>query len=92
MFPFVNGQAGLEAIVDNRIDAFVFDQAILKYLVSSHFSGQLRVLPDIFTPYYVSMAMPPGSPLQEQINRSLLKVMATPDWLKLMDRYLGPGH
>ena len=92
VLPFVNGQKGLQAIVDNQIDAFVFDKAVLKYLVSSQFPSQLRVLPDIFDPYYVSMGMPPGSPLRERINRSLLKVMATPDWLKLVDRYLGPGQ
>ena len=92
VLPFANEQDGLQAIVDNQIDAFVYDQAVLKYLVSSQFPGQLRVLPDTFNPYYVSMGMPPDSPLRERINRSLLKVMATPDWLKLMDRYLGPDR
>jgi len=92
VLPFANEQDGLQAIVDNQIDAFVFDQAVLKYFVSSQFPNQLRVLPDTFKPYYVSMGMPTDSPLRERINRSLLKVMATPDWLKLMDRYLGPGR
>jgi polar amino acid transport system substrate-binding protein len=92
VLPFANEQEGLQAIVDNQIDAFVINQAVLKYLVVRQFPGQLRVLPDMFNPYYVSMVMPSGSPLREQINRSLLKVMATTDWLKLMDRYLGPGR
>ena len=92
VLPFDNEQDGLQAIVDNQIDAFVYDQAVLKYLVSSQFPGQLRVLPDTFNPYYVSMGMPPDSPLRELISRSLLKVMATSDWLKLMDRYFGPGR
>jgi len=91
VLPFANEQEGLQVIVDNQIDAFVQNQAVLKYLVVRQFPSQVRILQDMFNPYYVSMVMPSGSPLREQINRSLLKVMATTDWLKLMDCYLGPG-
>ena len=90
--PFTNAREGMQAIVDNQIDAFVFNEDVLKHLVVSRFSTRLRVLPETFDHYYVSMAMPTGSPMRERINRSLLKMMATSDWLRLMDRYLGTGR
>ena len=46
---------------------------------------------DTFNHYYVGIAMPQGSPLREPVNRALLKVMDTDDWLSLMERYVGPG-
>ena len=92
VLPFTHEREGLQAIVHNQIDAFVYDQAIVKYLVGSQFPSQLRVLPEIFNAYYVSMGMPPDSPLRERVNRSLLRIMDSTDWLRLMDRYLGPGR
>jgi len=92
VLPFTNAQEGMQAIVDNQIDAFVYNEDVLKHLVVSRFSNRLRVLPETFDHYYVSMAMPTGSPMRECINRSLLKMMATSDWSRLMDRYLGAGH
>lgn len=92
VLPVANVRDGLKAIIDGRIDAFAFNEAILKYLVGAQFPIRLRVLPDTFDHYYVSMAMPPGSPLRERINRSLLNVMATHDWSRIMNRYLGTAR
>jgi polar amino acid transport system substrate-binding protein len=92
VLPFTNPQEGMQAIVDNQIDAFVYNEAVLKHLVVRRFPSRLRVLPETFDHYYVSLEMPTGSPMRERINRSLLKVMATSDWSRLMDRYLGPEY
>lgn len=92
VLPFADVRDGLQAIIDGRIEAFVYNEAILKYLVSTQFPTRLRVLPETFDHYFVSMAMPPGSPIREEINQTLLNVMATSDWFKLRDRYLGPGR
>jgi ABC-type amino acid transport substrate-binding protein len=90
--PFENGQDGLQAIVDKKIDAFVFDELILKYLVRTEFPGRVHVLPEIFDHYFVGLAMPQGSPLREPVNRALLKIIDTDDWLRLKERYIGPGR
>lgn len=89
VLPFANVHDGLLAIIDGRIDAFAYNEAILKYLVGTQFPARLRVLPDTFDHYYVSMATPPDSPLRERINRSLLNIIATRHWSRLMNRYLG---
>jgi polar amino acid transport system substrate-binding protein len=92
VLPYENVQDGLQAIVDRKIDAYVFNEAVLKDLVRTEFPGQVHVLAGTFDHYYVSMAMPPGSPLREPLNRALLEITAKDDWLKLVELYIGPGR
>ena len=87
--PFENIPAGLQALSADNIDAFVHDEALLKHLLKSSYPGTLRVLPDTYKHYYVSMAMPPESRLREPLNRGLLNVMAKESWRVLLKRYLG---
>jgi ABC-type amino acid transport substrate-binding protein len=91
VFPFKNERDGLQALVDARIDAFVFDESILKYLTRTQFPARVHVLPETFDHYYVSMAMPQGSPIREPLNRAILKFMATNQWRSLVEQYFGPG-
>jgi len=89
--PFENIKEGLEAVADNRIAAFIFDEAILKHLVKTEYPGQLGVLAQTFNHYYIGMAVPPSSPLLEKINRALLNIMEREDWDRLLKKYLGSG-
>ena len=89
---FTDERDGLQALVENQIDAFVFNELILKYLVKTEFLARVHVLAGTFDHYYVSMGMPSGSPLREQLNRALLEIMSGDDWLRLMERYVGHGH
>ena len=45
----------------------------------------------LFALYYVSMAIPSGSTLRESLNRALLKIIETDEWLRLKARYIGSG-
>ena len=81
-FPSI--EEGLRAIVDDKIDAFVFDEAVLKSVTARAFPGSIYVLPRSFEHYYVSMGVTNNSPLRESINRAMLKVMVTDDWNKLL--------
>jgi ABC-type amino acid transport substrate-binding protein len=92
VLPFENVQHGLQAIVDKEIDAFVFNEAVLRQVGKTEFPGRVQVLAGTFDHYYVSMAMPPGSPLREPLNRALLKITAKDDWLRLVELYIGPGR
>jgi len=88
---FKSIQDGLRAVAENRITTFIFDEAILKHLVKTEYSGQLRVLAETFNHYYIGMVVPPSSPLREHLNRALLKVMKREEWYKSLKRYLGSG-
>ena len=87
--PFVNERNGLQAIIDNKIDAFVYNEIVLKHLVKTEFPALIHVLPGTFDHYYVSMAMTTGSPLREPLNRALLKIMGKDEWIRLVERYIG---
>jgi len=92
VLPFENARDGLQAIVDKKIDAFVFNESILKHLAKTEFPGRVHVLAGTFDHYYVSMALPSGSPLREPLNRALLKIITADDWHRLVELYLGPGR
>ena len=89
---FDNVQQGLLAVSENQIDAFVDDEAALKYVVKKEFQGKLRVLPETFAHVYVSMALPSNSPLREPLNRAIAKFLETDDWIELKQRYIGSIH
>ena len=59
----------------------------MKHLVKTEFPARFQALAETFDDYYVSMAMPAGSPVPEPLNRALLRVMASDDWLSLQRRY-----
>lgn len=89
VFPLRNDRDGLQALVDNKIDAFVHDEAILKYLAKTQFPAQINVLPGTFDHHYISMAIPPDSRLREALNRSILKFISTDEWGRLVRKYFG---
>jgi hypothetical protein len=39
--------------------------------------------------YFVSMAMPSASPLREQLNRRLAKILDQEAWIEVQERYIG---
>ena len=81
--------AGLTAITEGRIDAFVYDAPIIRYLINKEFHGKLQVLSRTFVRQDYGIALPPGSSLREPINRVLLKTIGDPKWQDVLKRYLG---
>jgi hypothetical protein len=77
---------------ENSIDAFFFNELVLKHLAKTEFPGRVHVLAGTFDHYYVSMALPSGSPVREPLNRALLKIITKDDWHRLVELYLGPGR
>ncbi len=86
--PFKSTPEGLQALVANRIDVFVYDEALVKHFIKARYSGTLRILSDSFRYYYLAMALPPGSVLREPLNRALLAVLAEADWRERLEQSL----
>ncbi|MDB4444555.1 transporter substrate-binding domain-containing protein [bacterium] len=80
---------GLKAISEGNIDALVYDAPVLQYLVNKEFKGILEVLPKVFVPQDYGIALKPGSPLREPVNRILLQKIREPEWQDIVSRYLG---
>jgi ABC-type amino acid transport substrate-binding protein len=89
--PIQSASEGLQSIVDDELDAFVFDRAVLAHLVKTKFPAALQVLPDNFDPYYVGVAMLPGSALREAMDRALLQIMENDGWSRSIASYVGTG-
>jgi len=88
IIPFEGILDGLEAVASRKIDAFVLNEQVLKYQVKKNFPGRVQVLPGIYDEYFVSIALPPDSPLRKPINKALLNLMKTKNWTELLNRYI----
>jgi ABC-type amino acid transport substrate-binding protein len=89
--PFPTESDGLKALIEDRIDAFVFNEIVLRHIVKSEFPGRIHVLAETLNPYDVCMGMPNHSPLREPMNRALLKITETDQWNRTVERYIGAG-
>lgn len=81
--------AGEQLVLAGTVDAMVYDAPILQYTAKHELGGGLLVLPNVFDHQDYGFALPDGSPLREQVNRVLLKELASDNWQALVERYLG---
>ncbi len=79
----------LQALAQGIIDAVVYDEPILRYVVLTKLKGKLEVLPNTFERQSYGIALPGGSELREPINRVLLEKTSEPGWQEILERYLG---
>lgn len=82
-------QAALQALAQGKVDAVVYDEPILRYLILTEFEGSLSVLGNTFERQNYGIALPAASLLREPINRVLLEKTAGPAWEEILARYLG---
>jgi len=86
-YPSIN--AGLQAVSDDQIDAFVHDAPIIRYYSVRDFRNEVRVLPGTFNDQYYGIALQRDSPWRNEMNRILLDFIASDEWEELNRRYLG---
>ncbi len=86
---FSDVDAGLQAVMDGKIDAFVHDRPLLRYAVRRKFQGDIDVLPNAIGREDYGIALPQDSALREPLNRALLAAVRSPRWDDLLSRYLG---
>lgn len=79
----------LDALDRGTVDAVVYDAPLLRYQVRQQFDDRLAVIPGSFEGQDYGIALPPGSPHREAINRVLLDSLRDPAWEKLLYSYLG---
>ncbi|MFG0330804.1 MAG: transporter substrate-binding domain-containing protein [Phycisphaerales bacterium] len=82
-------QAALEALREGTIDAVVHDRPVLQYLAQEKFSGELRVIPGSFQRQDYGFALPQQSEWREPLNQAILEQLVTPEWTRVVERYLG---
>lgn len=86
---FDTTEAGLQALADRRIEAFVNDDLVIRYHVKKQFADRIVVLTDTFDPGFYALGLPLNSPRLKPIDIALLKVLDTPAWEELWHQYIG---
>lgn len=89
--PYPDVESGLEALADEKIDAFIYDAPLLQYHVATGFGDDLRVLPDSVGRQDYGIALPAGSEMREEINVSMLRIMESEEWQNMLKRELDGG-
>ena len=83
-----NSNEGLQAILDDRAQLFVYDEPILKYEIDrGNFSKKLEILGQSLKKDYYSYAFPKDSDLLETINPVLIRTLKTMEWAALVKEY-----
>lgn len=81
-------EEAVEALHKNRADALLYDEPLLRYTIhGKEYGDELMILNQKFEEQHYSFALPKGSPYEDQLNRELLKVLESPDWEPLLQRY-----
>ncbi|MAY75249.1 MAG: ABC transporter substrate-binding protein [Phycisphaerae bacterium] len=90
---FESGEALLTALGEKKIDAVVHDEPVLRWWRATlDVDTAAAVLPETFQPQDYAFALPPESPLREQINLAILNVIASDDWKTLVEDALNTRH
>ncbi len=86
---FDSVEDGMDAVASGTIDAFVFDAPVLRHLAHVKYDS-VTVLPRTFERQDYAIALPAGSPLREEINRSIARRIRETWYQDMLIRYLGP--
>ena len=78
----------LAALDAGEVEAVVYDAPLLRF-ETVHDYPRLHVLPGTFERQDYAIAMPSNSPLREQVNRAVLRVISKPSWDETLTNYLG---
>ncbi len=89
---FADYEAGLNALHENRIDAFVANIPALRYLIHLSWHGELEVSPIALEAVLYAIALPTSSPLRGRIDSALLRATHEDIWREVERHYLGPDH
>ena len=77
---FASVDEGLQRLAQGQLEAFVYDEPILRYRIERDTLEQLQVLPYRFNPQYYSFGLPKGSTLLPRMNLPLLRETETLAW------------
>jgi len=84
---FDNGKDAARAILEKKIDGFLYDEITLHYIADRDYPGQFTVYPTNLKRFQFAFGMPMGSPLRKPINTAMLNTINDPLWEILLDKY-----
>uniref|UniRef100_Q3AU06 Amino acid ABC transporter substrate-binding protein, PAAT family n=1 Tax=Chlorobium chlorochromatii (strain CaD3) TaxID=340177 RepID=Q3AU06_CHLCH len=85
---FLTIQDALHALENDQIDAVVFDEPIMRYVLTLGDIHGVTIINQVLSPEYYAIALPQGSQLRETFNRNLLDITVSERWKKINNKYL----
>jgi len=86
--PYDSPEEALHAIANEEIQAFVYDEPILRYLIQNQkVEESVMVLPYKINTQYYSFSVPDGSPLLEDLEITLLENIREVEWKGVLNEY-----
>ena len=86
---YPNAKAGLQAIRDGKLDAFVYDRPLLAWTINQDFRSSVQLLDVVFDQQHYAFALPFGSPLRKPVSVAVLNEIRSSWWGDTLYRYLG---
>jgi polar amino acid transport system substrate-binding protein len=77
------------AVATKKIEAAVHDAPLLAYFAATEGRGRVRVVGPILRPEKFGIALREGSPLKEQINRTLLRMNEDGTYRRILNKWFG---
>ena len=85
--PYDNISEGLQDIDDGQINAFVYDEAILRYLIHDNkLNERIIIIPSSYSKEYFSFASA-NEDLINKINPALIRKIESADWKDILEKY-----
>lgn len=84
-----DAETAMQAVVDGKADAVVYDRPLLQYLSNEEFAATIKVLSTSFNAQDYAIALPPQSALRKPLNTVILRYRSSDSWDDLVFRYLG---
>ncbi|MGH0028807.1 MAG: transporter substrate-binding domain-containing protein [Myxococcota bacterium] len=86
---FASLEEALLATAEGRVQAVVYDRPLLQHQVVARREDRVKVLPHVLQAQQYALALAPGSPLREPVNRALLAYVNGDTFAATVARYLG---
>ena len=89
IIPFSDVTKGLEALYDNEIDAFFYDEPILKYRIGSQSRFRvLEILPGKYkTQFYGFGLSPANDSLTHQLSQTIIQLTEGREWQERLEKH-----
>ncbi|MFA9477202.1 transporter substrate-binding domain-containing protein [Phycisphaerales bacterium AB-hyl4] len=86
---YATAEEAIESLTAGRVDAVVYDQPILQYIVLETAKEEAHVLPSTFARQYYGIGLQLGSEIRQPLNVLLLETLGSTWWADRRYRYLG---
>lgn len=79
---------GLNALANQEIEAFIYDEPIMRYIMhSENLVDEIAIVPNDLSSQYYSFSLPHGHYLLEQINPILMRELESVNWKGILNKY-----